>query len=474
MDIQKIKLDKIQINKDNPRTITKEKFDKLVNSILVFPKMLDIRPIVVDGNFIALGGNQRTEALKAISKMEITNISDRLAEVSDFQRMDKADQENLIIFWSRWLKNKDVPIINAETLTEDEKKQFIIKDNNGFGEWNFAELTEKWDTNILQDWGVDFPENWALPEEETQEAKEDDFTEEDAANVKTRVKAGEIWQLGEHRLMCGDSTKIEDVKKLIGDEVIDLVVTDPPYNVDYEGKEKFLLNYRPNERVKKGTNTVIENDKMSETHFIDFLQQAFRNMNSILKNGGAFYIWHADTEGLSFRLACKNSGLKVRQCIIWVKNHFVLGRQDYQWIHEPCLYGWKEGTHYFRQDRTQKTVFEDDIRDYKKLKKTELIQIIEELLQPKQELTILRENKPSKNDEHPTMKPVKLIARCIINSTKIGEKVLDMFGGSGTTLIASEQLNRKCFMMELDSRYCDVILSRWEKLTGKEAAKIYG
>lgn len=474
METIKVKLGKLKINKDNPRTITKEKMDKLVNSILVFPKMLEIRPIVVDGNMTALGGNQRTEALKRISKMSDDYIQEKLSGISDYHRLTKEEQDTLIKFWKDWMKSKEVPVINADNLTDDEKKQFIIKDNNSFGEWDFAELQEKWDTSTLEDWGIDFPAEWYSPEKENKEVEEDDFTEKDAANVKTRVKAGEIWQLGEHRLMCGDSTRIEDVKKLIGDEVIDLVVTDPPYNVDYEGKEKFLLNYRPNERVKKGTNTVIENDKMSETHFIDFLQQAFRNMNSILKNGGAFYIWHADTEGLSFRLACKNSGLKVRQCIIWVKNHFVLGRQDYQWIHEPCLYGWKEGTHYFRQDRTQKTVFEDDIRDFRKLKKTELIQIIEELLQPKQELTILRENKPSKNDEHPTMKPVKLIARCIINSTKIGEKVLDMFGGSGTTLIASEQLNRKCFMMELDAHYCDVILSRWEKLTGKEAAKIYG
>lgn len=291
MDIQKIKLDKIQINKDNPRTITKEKFDKLVNSILVFPKMLDIRPIVVDGNFIALGGNQRTEALKAISKMGITNISDRLAEVSDFQRMDKADQENLMIFWSKWLKNKDVPIINAETLTDDEKKQFVIKDNNGFGEWNFAELAEKWDTNILQDWGVDFPENWTSPEEETQEVKEDDFTEEDAANVKTRVKAGDIWQLGEHRLMCGDSTKKEDVEKLMQGEKADLYLTDPPYNVAYEGKTKDALT--------------IKNDSMDDDSFRSFLIDAFLAADNVLKNGAVFYIWHADSEGFNFRYAVK-------------------------------------------------------------------------------------------------------------------------------------------------------------------------
>ena len=172
MNIQTIKLEKIQINKDNPRTITKEKFDKLINSILVFPKMLEIRPIVIDGNFIALGGNQRTDALNEIAKLSIEQITNKLSSITDYTNMKKAEQKNLICFWSEWLKIKDVPIINAETLTEDEKKQFIIKDNNGFGEWNFAELSEKWDTSSLQDWGVDFPEGWGKEEEEKKEKEE--------------------------------------------------------------------------------------------------------------------------------------------------------------------------------------------------------------------------------------------------------------------------------------------------------------
>ena len=160
MDIQTIKLDKIRVNKDNPRTISKEKFEKLINSILVFPKMLEIRPIVVDEDFMALGGNQRTEALNAISKMEITAISERLTGLADFKRMDKSDRENNILFWRSWLNDKKVPIINARTLTEDERRQFIVKDNAGFGEWDFDTLANSWDADMLSDWGVDIPSYW--------------------------------------------------------------------------------------------------------------------------------------------------------------------------------------------------------------------------------------------------------------------------------------------------------------------------
>ena len=163
MNIQKIKLEKIQVNKDNPRTITKEKFDKLINSILVFPKMLEIRPIVVDGNFIALGGNQRTEALNEIANFSIEQIKERISSITDFERMEKEEQENLVLFWGEWIKNKDVPIINAEMLTEDEKKQFIIKDNSGFGDWDWNMMESSWDNELLEDWGLDV---WDMTVEE--------------------------------------------------------------------------------------------------------------------------------------------------------------------------------------------------------------------------------------------------------------------------------------------------------------------
>ena len=429
METIKVKLGKLKINKDNPRKITNEKMDKLVNSILVFPKMLEIRPIVVDGNMTALGGNQRTEALKRISKMTPEKIVEFLSGIADYQRMPKEEQNSLIQYWSEWMKSKEVPVINADNLTEDEKKQFIIKDNNSFGEWDFVELSEKWDTNILDDWGVDLPADWCSPEEEKKEVEEDDFSEEDASNAKTRVKSGEIWQLGEHRLMCGDSTNALMVQELLAGDKVDLYITDPPYNVSYEGKTKDALT--------------IHNDEMNDDSFRDFLVKAFVAADSVLKEGSSFYIWHADSEGYNFRYAVKHCGWLMKQCLIWNKNSMVMGRQDYQWKHEPCLYGWKSGaSHHWYSYRKQ--------------------------------TTILEFNRPNRNADHPTMKPIELFAYQIKNSSKKGDIVLDSFGGSGTTIIACEQLSRKARLMELDPRYCDVILARWEKLTGKEAVKIYG
>lgn len=184
-------------------------------------------------------------------------------------------------------------------------------------------------------------------------------------------------------------------------------------------------------------------------------------------------MWYGDIEDIAFRQACFGNGLEIKECLIWVKNHFTLGRQDYQWRHEPCLYGWKEGSHYFLDDRSQSTVIEDRM-DIRKMKKEELIKALEEILSPDTPTTVIHENKPVKDDDHPTMKPVKLIARLIANSSRKRETVVDLFGGSGTTLIACEQLGRKCRMMELDPIYCDVIIRRWEKLTGKKATKIGG
>ena len=319
METIKVKLGKLKINKDNPRTITKEKMDKLVNSILVFPKMLEIRPIVVDGNMTALGGNQRTEALKRISKMSDDYIQEKLSGISDYHRLTKEEQDTLIKFWKDWMKSKEVPVINADNLTDDEKKQFIIKDNNSFGEWDFAELQEKWDTSTLEDWGIDFPAEWYSPEKENKEVEEDDFTEEDAANAETRVKAGEIWSLGEHRLMCGDSTKKEDVERLMNGEMVDLYLTDPPYNIVYEGKTKDALT--------------IKNDSMDDDSFRSFLIDAFLAADNVLKNGAVFYIWHSDSEGFNFRYAVKACKWLLKQCLIWNKNSLVMGRQDYQWIH---------------------------------------------------------------------------------------------------------------------------------------------
>ena len=218
----------------------------------------------------------------------------------------------------------------------------------------------------------------------------------------------------------------------------------------------------------------IQNDHMADDEFVSFLRDAFTAADKAMKPGAAFYIWHAESGGSAFRNACRQTGWKIRQCLIWVKNGFVMGRQDYQWKHETCLYGWKDGAaHYFVNDRSQSTVTDDKI-DFRKLKKEELLQLVEEIYSDKNPTTVIYEDKPLMNDVHPTMKPVKLMGRLVSNSTRKGENVLDIFGGSGSTLIACEQLERNCFTMELDPKYCDVIIERWEAFTGKKAEKMTG
>lgn len=215
------------------------------------------------------------------------------------------------------------------------------------------------------------------------------------------------------------------------------------------------------------------NDNMPETDFKDFITAAFQTADAVMEPGAVFYIWHGDSNGATFRNAAEEVGWKVRQCLIWNKNHFVLGRQDYQWKHEPCLYGWKEGAgHFFFDSRGEATVIEDKPADLKKMTKAEMLKLLQDIFPEKKATTVIDCDKPLADAEHPTMKPVKLIGYLMRNSTQKGDIVLDLFGGSGTTLIAAEQLGRKCYMMELDPHYCDVIIARWEKLTGREAVKI--
>ena len=261
--------------------------------------------------------------------------------------------------------------------------------------------------------------------------------------------------------MCGDSTNEDDVLKLMNSKLADLVVTDPPYNVDYVGKTKEALK--------------IKNDAMDSDSFFNFLNNAFKNIYKNIKDGGVFYIWYASREVVNFQTALENNNLMVKQELIWNKNSMVMGRQDYQWKHEPCLYGWKDGaTHYFIDDRTQTTVIEDKGIELKKLKKEEMLKLLQDIYSDKISTTIINEDRPSVSDLHPTMKPIKLIARQIKNSSKENELILDLFGGSGSTLITCEQLNRKCYMMEYDPVYVDVIIQRWENFTGKKAVKIEG
>ncbi|MCM1532904.1 MAG: DNA modification methylase [Ruminococcus flavefaciens] len=347
----------------------------------------------------------------------------------------------------------EVPCIIADDLTPDQIKAFRLADNKT------AELAE-WDFELLQleleEINLDMTE-FGFDTTMPGEPYEDDYEPEPPAEPKT--KPGEMFKLGRHTLLCGDATRAADYLKLTGGYAVDLLLTDPPYNVDYEGKTKDKLK--------------IENDKKDDTAFYDFLNTAFENAAEALKPGGVWYIFHADSEGENFRRAARERLGKVRECLIWNKNTIVLGRQDYQWKHEPVLYGWKDGAaHYFVDDRTQATVYEDKGIDLKKLKKDEAIKLLQEIFSDKISTTVINEDKPARSAEHPTMKPIKLLAQFIRNSTHPNEKVLDPFGGSGSTLIACEQLGRVCYTMELDPRYCDVIIDRWEKLTGQKAVKI--
>lgn len=353
---------------------------------------------------------------------------------------------------------KTVPCIVADDLTPEQIKAFRVADNSS------AQIAS-WDLELLKDELMDLDFDMSLfgLDEQLKEIEREfvpEIIEDEVPEVsegKAVAELGDIWQLGRHRLMCGDSTDKKTVDKLMGGGLADLVVTDPPYNVAYEG----------------GTGMTIKNDNMESSKFLAFLSDAFSNLNNSLKEGGAFYVWFASREHINFESALKSNDLIVRQEIVWVKNSLVLGRQDYQWKHEPCLYGWKKGAaHYFTDDRTQTTVFEDKGIDFKKLKKHEAIKMLEDIFSDKISTTVINEDKPAISSEHPTMKPIKLLARLIRNSSRENETVLDVFGGSGSTLIACEQLNRSCYMMELDTKYCDVIIKRWENLTGEKAVKI--
>lgn len=356
------------------------------------------------------------------------------------------------------LKMETVPILRLDELTDEQRKAYALAHNKTaeLSGWDFdvlaTELKDLADFDMSQ-FGFDM----AAVGEEEGEVQDDDFVEELPKSATTQL--GDIFKMGGHYLICGDSTKEETIKNLLQGQQVDLLVTDPPYNVDYVGKTKDALK--------------IENDKKSDGDFHKLLVDAFKAADQVMRPGAAFYIWHADSEGYNFRGACREIGWQVRQCLIWNKNTFVLGRQDYQWKHEPCLYGWKDGAaHYFVDDRTQSTVFEDKGHDIDHMKKEEMKALLKELFEDKISTTVMEEDKPSRSAEHPTMKPIKLLARQIKNSSKKGENVLDIFGGSGSTLITCEQLGRHCFTVELDPKYCDVIIKRWEDFTGQQAVKI--
>lgn len=331
---------------------------------------------------------------------------------------------------ARKLGLPDVPCLRLSHLTEAQKRAYVIADNK-------LALNAGWDDEMLaaefaelRDIGFDLDltgftqeEIDALMPQEIDPGK----TDEDAApdvQAEAVSKTGDVWLCGKHRVMCGDSTSIDDVEGLMNGSPADMLLTDPPYNVAYEGGTKEKLT--------------IKNDSMGDDQFRQFLRDAYTAADSVMKAGAVFYIWHADSEGYNFRGAAKDAGWAVRQCLIWKKSSLVLGRQDYQWQHEPCLYGWKEGaSHLWASDRKQTTILEFD--------------------------------KPSRNGEHPTMKPVALFGYQMLNNTKGGDVVLDIFGGSGTTMIAAEKNGRVARLMEIDPKYVDVIVRRWQEFTGKKA-----
>ena len=330
---------------------------------------------------------------------------------------------------ARKLGLEDVPVMVASGWSEAQKKAYVLADNQ-------LALNAGWDIDLLkieigdldaEGFNLDligFDDKLLadLMAEPTEGLTDPDDVPEPPADPVTVL--GDVWVLGNHRLLCGDSTSIEELEKLAAGQRVDMWLTDPPYNVAYEGKTKDALT--------------IQNDSMNDESFRQFLRDSYIAADTVMKPGAVFYIWHADSEGYNFRGAAIDAGWKVRQCLIWKKSTMVMGRQDYQWKHEPCLYGWKDGAgHLWATDRKQTTILEFD--------------------------------KPSRSAEHPTMKPVALFEYQLLNNTKGGDIVLDSFGGSGTTMIAAEKNGRYSRLMELDPKYCDVIVTRWQDFTGQKA-----
>ncbi|MEI6131986.1 MAG: site-specific DNA-methyltransferase [Bacillota bacterium] len=393
MEIQKLKLEQLNPAKYNPRKKLKPgdaEFEKLKKSIETFG-FVELIVANRKTGFTVISGHQRLSVLKFLNWVEVECV------IVD---LDEEAEKALNVAMNKVGGDWDIPLLTD-----------LLKglDESGF------------DVSLT---GFEASEISALFGEPN--AKEDDFDEAAALNeIETPItKSGDIWILGKHRLLCGDSTSSDDISSLMDNKLADLVLTDPPYNVDYEGGTK--------EKLK------IQNDKMKDEQFLQFLTDAFTRMYESSKTGAAIYVFHADSEGYNFRAAFKLAGYQLRQCLIWVKNSLVMGRQDYQWKHEPVLYGWKDGaSHAWYADRKQTTLINFD--------------------------------KPLRNAEHPTMKPVGLCGYFIGNSSKEGDIVLDPFGGSGSTMIACEQTNRSCYTAELDPKYCDVIVKRYILQVGSSA-----
>ena len=348
----------------------------------------------------------------------------------------------------------EVPVIRLKHLSENQKRAYILAHNKITLNTDFdmellkKELTTIMDIDMTQ---FGFSVNLLaspLTGEKAESSEEEEETEP--------ITQGNLYQLGRHRLMCGDATNKDHLEKLLDGTEVDLYITDPPYNVAYTGKTSEALT--------------IQNDQMETSAFQAFLTAAFQAVDPHLKAGAAFYIWHANSERLSFSQAISAAGWLEKQCLIWVKDSFVLGRQDYQWQHEPCLYGWKPGAkHYFVSDFSLSTVLESSLEEKSKAELIDLVRTYQEA----QPTSILRVNRPQANPDHPTMKPSALIERLVRNSSRQGDVILDSFAGSGTTLMVCEQLGRINYSMELDPKYVQRILNRFERETGIKPKQLF-
>ena len=440
---EKRKLTELRAAEYNPRkTLTPEdsEYQKIKRSIEEFGY---VDPIIINEDGTIIGGHQRTTVLKDLGYEEVDVV------VVD---LDKQKEKALNIALNKITGEWD----------ELKLKDLLLDLDLGDYDITFTGFEQKDLTELVDSLAVE------------PETVDDEFDEEEALEQISEpvTRLGDVWILGRHRLMCGDSTSQEDVAMLMNGEMADLIVTDPPYNVNYGDKAEMLDTYLPGKGHRNTSH--IKNDNMDNTSFYQFMLQIYQSAYEFMRAGAAIYVFHAESTGHIFRQAFLDAGLKLAQCLIWEKNNFVLGRQDYQWRHEPCLYGWKEGAaHYFINDRTQDTVILEDEIDFEAMKKSELIAYLEELRRKyKDRTSVIYENKPTRNDIHPTMKPIALMGKFITNSSKSGWNVLDLFGGSGSTLMAAEQLGRNAYLMELDEKFCDVIVKRWEEYTGQSAVRI--
>ena len=398
----------------NPRQWTRMDLDSLKKSIEETPELLEARGCIAvphEGRFVVLGGNMRLSACRELGM-------------------------------------KEIPCYVFQESTPTAKlKEIVIKDNGSFGAWDFDMLANEWSDLALSDFGVQIPEEWgaaANDSEETdsrgsgEQAYDDEF-DENESSIEKRCSKGDIWRLGEHRLMCGDSTDEAMIERLMDGDKADMVFTDPPYGVSIGDKNAALNSVLPAGRYDKN----IENDTLSADDLYPILVKAMTNARLSCKEDACYFVTSPQGGELGLMMMMmKDAGLPVRHMLIWEKNSatFSLGRLDYDYQHEPIFYTWTKKHHNYRKGQYRTTIWKYD--------------------------------KPRKCDLHPTMKPVELVANCLNDATKAGDIALDVFGGSGTTIIACEQLGRCARLMELDPHYCDVIIARWEKMTGKKAEKI--